>query len=169
MIAAFDVQYEGTCGRVACVTFTDWTAEVPAREYVSRVNEVQDYEPGEFWKRELPCILAALNAVDPPPHTVVIDGYVWLDADARPGMGAHLFEALRRRVAVVGVAKTAFRGSEHAARVSRPGTRRPLFVTAAGVPLEEAAARVGRMSGQHRIPSLLRRVDQLARGGTPVS
>ena len=164
MIAAFDVQYEGTCGRVACVTFADWTAEVPSHEYVSRVNEVQGYEPGEFWRRELPCILSALNAVEPLPKTVVIDGYVWLDANARPGLGAHLFAALGQRIAVVGVAKTAFRGSEHAARVARPGTRRPLFVTAAGVPLDEAAAQVARMSGDHRIPTLLRRVDQLARG-----
>ena len=39
---------------------------------------------------------------------MIIDGYVWLDAHHRPGLGAILHEALTRRVPVVGVAKTMF-------------------------------------------------------------
>jgi deoxyribonuclease V len=163
MIAAVDVHYAGDCGYAACLTFTDWAAREPEREYVRRQHPVLAYEPGEFWKRELPCLLTALRVLELTPQTIVIDGYVWLDGSARPGLGAHLYDALGRSVAVVGVAKTAFRGSEHAARVLRHGSRRPLFVTAVGIALEAAAAGVGEMSGAHRIPDLLKRVDQLAR------
>lgn len=162
MLAAVDVQYEGKRGCAACVTFQDWTAAEPVREYMSELEDVLDYEPGEFWKRELPCILAVLPAVD-ALDVVLIDGYVWLDGNGRPGLGARLFEALGKRIGVVGVAKTAFQGSTHAVRVLRPGSRRPLFVTSAGVDLDKAAAAIGTMAGSHRIPALLKRVDQLAR------
>jgi deoxyinosine 3'endonuclease (endonuclease V) len=40
---------------------------------------------------------------------------------------------------------------------------RPLYVTAAGIPVGEAAALVTRMAGDYRIPDALRRVDKLAR------
>jgi len=39
-----------------------------------------------------------------------------------------------------------------------------LYVTAAGMRLQEAADRIQRMHGPHRIPTLLKRVDTLARG-----
>jgi deoxyribonuclease V len=163
MIAAIDVQYDAHCGYAACVTFTDWGASALERAYTHQQHDVLDYQPGEFWKRELPCILGVLSAVAPVPTTIVIDGYVWLDGNGRPGLGAHLFDALGGQLSVVGVAKTAFRGSEHAASVCRAGSRRPLFVTAVGMPLAQAAANVAGMFGAHRIPELLKRVDQLAR------
>jgi len=163
MIAAVDVQYEEGCGYAACVTFADWTASTATHEYRCRQDSVGEYQPGEFWKRELPCLVAVLALVEPSPEVIVIDGYVWLDGEGRPGLGARLFEAMGGRASVVGVAKTAFRGSEHAARVLRPGSQRPLFVTAQGIPLAEAAEHVGRMAGAYRIPDLLKRADQLAR------
>jgi deoxyribonuclease V len=86
MIAAVDVHYVADCGYAGCVTFTDWSDREPQREYVTRRREVQEYQPGEFWKRELPCLLAALDMVDATLQTIVIDGYVWLDGNARPGL-----------------------------------------------------------------------------------
>ncbi len=91
-----------------------------------------------------------------------MDGYAWLGPD-RPGLGARLFEALGSNIPVIGVAKTYFQGSR-AAAVRRPGSERPLFVTAVGVDLATAAGQVESMHGPYRIPTLLRRVDQLARG-----
>jgi deoxyribonuclease V len=96
----------------------------------------------------------------------VIDGYVWLDGAGRAGLGAYLFEAMHGRAAVVGVAKNTFRRSTHAAAVVRSGSRRPLYVTARGLPLEEAAAAVRSMHGAHRIPTLLKLVDRLSRERT---
>jgi deoxyribonuclease V len=163
MLAAVDVQYEEDTGVAACLTFSDWSATEPENQLVTRVSGVEEYLPGEFWKRELPCIVAALQPINPLLDIVVIDGYVWLDDAGRPGLGAHLFKALGERASIVGVAKTSFAGSSHAAHVFRRGTRRPLFVTAVGMPLDEAARGIACMSGSHRIPDLLKRVDRLSR------
>jgi len=65
---------------------------------------------------------------------------------------------------VIGVAKTAFRSATHAAAVRRGTATRPLYVTAAGVTVAEAAKLVATMAGPHRLPDALRRVDRLSRG-----
>ncbi|MCA9705979.1 MAG: endonuclease V, partial [Myxococcales bacterium] len=120
------------------------------------------YVPGQLYLRELPCLLAVLERVARPLDAVLVDGYAVLDDLGRPGLGAHLHAALERRVPVVGVAKTHFRGST-AVEVLRGGSTRPLYVTAVGMGPERAAEGVGRMHGPHRIPTLLRRVDRLCR------
>ena len=48
--------------------------------------------------------------------------------------------------------------------IYRGDSAKPLFVTAVGMTLEEAKAHIASMHGEHRIPTLLRRVDQLCRG-----
>ncbi|MCB0008369.1 MAG: endonuclease V, partial [Anaerolineales bacterium] len=166
MIAAVDVGYQGSRALAACVLFPAWSAQAPASTHTAVVDDVKAYQPGEFWKRELPCILSVLRQLKSPPQTVVIDGYVWLDATHRAGLGAHLYEALDQQVAVVGVAKTAFRGSPHAAQVLRGKSHRPLYITAAGLPLAEAATAIRQMAGAHRLPELLKYVDQLSRSTT---
>jgi deoxyribonuclease V len=93
----------------------------------------------------------------------VVDGYVDLDPDGRPGLGAHVHAAFGG-VPVVGVAKTAFGTATHAARVFRGQSTRPLYVTAAGMTIPDAAALVAEMAGRFRVPDALRRVDRLARG-----
>jgi hypothetical protein len=50
------------------------------------------------------------------------------------------------RVPLIGVAKTAFRGATHAIKVHRGSAARPLYVTAVGVPAEQAATFVRRMA-----------------------
>jgi deoxyribonuclease V len=69
-------------------------------------------------------------------------------------------------MAVIGVAKTAFRSATHAVAVRRGVATRPLYVTAAGLSLEQAAHLVAAMAGPHRLPDALRRVDRLSRGRT---
>jgi deoxyribonuclease V len=73
MIAAVDVHYVAGSGCAGCVTFADWADSKPQREYVTQRRDVHEYQPGEFWKRELPCLLAALDTVDVTLQTVVID------------------------------------------------------------------------------------------------
>jgi deoxyribonuclease V len=126
---------------------------------------VEAYQPGQFYLRELPAITAVL-ATTAVVDLLVVDGYVDLDPHGRPGLGAHVHE--RTGVPVIGVAKTAFRAATHAAAVHRGnGATRPLFVTAAGLSLDAAAALVVAMAGPHRLPDALRRVDTLARHGYP--
>lgn len=113
-----------------------------------------DYVAGEFYRRELPCLLRLVKMADARPSVIVIDGYVTLSAEARPGLGWHLWEALERQVPVVGVAKTAFAGTPAECAVYRCGSRSPLFVTAAGLPLAEVKANVEAMHGPYRLPTL---------------
>jgi deoxyribonuclease V len=92
----------------------------------------------------------------------VVDGYVDLDPGGRPGLGARAHEALA--IPVIGVAKSAFRTATHAIPVLRGASKRPLFVTSAGIPRADAAELVRLMAGRFRVPDALRRADQLARG-----
>ena len=62
------------------------------------------------------------------------------------------------------MAKTAFLGASHAARVQRGGSSRPLYVTAAGMTVAEAAVLVREMAGYFRLPDALKLADRLARG-----
>ncbi|MEO7329709.1 MAG: endonuclease V, partial [Minicystis sp.] len=167
MIAAVDVCYQDAGPALAaCVLFRDWPDAQAARTLVEIIDHVLPYEPGAFYKRELPCVLQVLRAAAAPLDAVVIDGYVWLSDDGRPGLGAHLFEALGEKTPIVGVAKTSFMGSAFAESVLRGGSTKPLFITAAGVPPSEAAGWIHRMSGPHRLPSLLKQVDRLCRRGS---
>lgn len=135
--------------------YAEWTAEVPA---------AAPYLPGQFFRRELPALRPVLAAAG-RLRLVVVDGYADLDPAGRPGLGAHVHEEFA--VPVIGVAKTSFRTATHAIPVTRAGSARPLFVTAAGLPLTEAASLVRAMAGPYRLPDALRRADALARGARP--
>jgi len=158
VIACLDVYYRGDAATAACVLLNDWRDATPARELTRTIDRVAPYEPGEFYKRELPCLLAVLS--DVTPTIVVIDGYVWLDAHHRKGLGAHLHDAIG--IPVVGVAKTEFAGAP-ALRVVRGTSNTPLLVSAIGMDEAEAAQHVRTMHGPFRIPTMLKRVDQLSR------
>jgi len=165
MLLCLDVHYGDRGATATCVGFAKWTDAESVFEFVVRSSAtVEPYEPGQFYKRELPHLLAALDRV--PRGTdvaaVVVDAHVWL-APGKPGLGAHLYEALERSVPVVGVAKSEFHGS-HAIPVVRGSSRHPLFVTAAGMDPKRAARLVREMHGPYRLPTLLKRADSLARG-----
>jgi deoxyribonuclease V len=148
----------------AGVWFRGWSAAAAEHEAAAVVREVADYRPGEFYRRELPGLLAVL-AEGPPPDIGIVDGYVWLGRSAgagRPGLGAYLYEALGGRVPVVGVAKTRFASAE-AVPVVRGVGRSPLWVTVAGIDPAAAARHVAAMHGPYRVPTLLKRADHLAR------
>jgi deoxyribonuclease V len=70
-------------------------------------------------------------------------------------------------VPVIGVAKTPFRTATHAALVFRGRSARPLYVTAAGMTIADAARLVAAMAGSFRLPDALKRADRLARGLEP--
>lgn len=163
-IAILDAAYSDSAASASCVAIDDWSAERAASETAIKRGPARAYEPGAFYKRELPLLLDVLKSAGLAPKTVVIDGYVWLDGAGKPGLGAHLHVALGGSCAVVGVAKTTFAGADSwAAKVLRGSAARPLYVTAIGVGLTEAAGAVQIMHGKHRIPALIQRADRLAR------
>src|SRR6187402_1532849 len=122
VIACLDVHYFDASACAAAVLFRDWPDAVAVAEHAVPVPEIQPYEPGAFFKRELPCLLAVLQNL-PPIETIIIDGYVWLDE--RPGLGAHFYQALKERVPVIGVAKTRYRGADPVCEVMRGASQRP--------------------------------------------
>lgn len=169
MIVCIDVDYREDAARgetaavAACVAISSWDAPRSAAEYACYIAAVADYVPGQFYKRELPCILAVLAEVQTPIDVVVVDGYVFLDSAGSPGLGAYLHEALEPRVPVIGVAKTPFRADDGSVEVLRGESKRPLHVTAVGVDPERAAEDIRRMHGRFRLPTALKRVDRLCR------
>ena len=164
MMICIDVDYRDDHAIAAGVLFRDWTDEIPVREIVERIDGIEPYVPGQFFRRELPCLLAILARAGEPIDLVVIDGYVWLDDETHPGLGGHLYEALGRSIPIVGVAKTCYRSATLAVAVRRgQDAKRLLFVTAAGIGVEEAARHVERMHGNYRVPTLLKRVDSACR------
>ena len=163
MIACVDVDYRDPVAVAACLLFRHWTDEHVIGEAVEHIPQVEPYQPGQFYKRELPCLLTVLGKLPQMPETVVIDGYVWLRDEQTPGLGGHLFAALGKAIPVIGVAKTCFLSARAARPVLRGGSLKPLFVTAAGVDVETAAQSIRSMHGPHRLPTIIKRVDQLCR------
>lgn len=165
MILAFDVYYTDDRARAVCIAFATWTDTQVANTWIEYISGVPAYEPGAFYKRELPCILAVLNTLDlVAVQAIVIDGYVVLDDTGKPGLGTYLYNALDQRIPVIGVAKTTYANNEaHVTEVLRGQSERPLYVTAVGMPREEAAAGIRAMAGEYRIPTLLKQLDSLTR------
>jgi deoxyribonuclease V len=167
VIVAVDVDYRDTEVVAAAVGFDSWTADHASIEVVVTSDAPPaPYEPGKFYRRELPHLRSALALIVPPLTAIIVDGYAWLGADsgldAVKGLGAHLYDALGQTTPVIGVAKTLFAGAT-AIEVVRGTSARPLYVTAIGIDAAQAAANVLAMHGEHRIPTLLKRVDTLAR------
>jgi deoxyribonuclease V len=159
---AVDVHYPATGGaRVALVVASDPRFATIVAERVAWLDTVLPYQPGRFYARELPAITAVLGGL-PAPRRLIIDGYCDLDPLGRPGLGTHVHRELR--IPVVGVAKTAFHTATHAVQVRRGSAAKPLYVTAAGLDVDEAVRLVTAMSGRYRLPDALRLVDALARG-----
>jgi deoxyribonuclease V len=160
--AAVDVHYLGAAGaRAALLTATDPRFAVVTDSRTKLVPDPGPYRSGEFYLRELPPLRAVLQDAG-PLDLIVVDGYVDLDPAGRPGLGALVHGEFG--APVIGVAKSLFLTATHAALVLRGASARPLYVTAAGLPVADAAALVSEMAGPFRIPDALRRADRLARG-----
>lgn len=161
---AIDVAYGEERAAAAGVFFKSWSD----KDHITMVSTIRDgvplsYEPGAFYKRELPLLLSVIDGSQMDIATIVVDGYVWLGHERQPGLGAHLYEKLERRVPVIGVAKTKFRGDTWSIPVLRGTSGSPLYITSVGVDCAEAAQNVALMSGDGRIPKLLSRADRQAR------
>lgn len=166
MIAFLDVYYGDAGARSACVLAANWQSQTAESTHFVDIESVEPYESGQFYRRELPCLLSVLASLPTLPDVIVIDGYVWLPDGRGKGLGAHLYEALESKVPVVGVAKTEFVGAQSSPMVvpiRRGDSSKPLFVTALGVAVEAAASLVQQMAGPHRIPNLIKIADQLSR------
>ncbi len=168
-ILAVDVDYRhGQKAVIAGVLFDEWQDDTEKAHVVSEILNVAAYEPGHFYRRELPCILQLLKEHALQPELIVVDGFVWLDGETQPGLGAHLYTALAanealRQVPVVGVAKRSFAGIDEKYQPLRGNSENPLYVSYVGISLDSAQRHIAAMAGEHRFPTLLKRVDRLCR------
>lgn len=173
LILIVDVDYRETFAKASAVIIEDWASERCAVESAT-IHDVAEYVPGEFYKRELPCIFKVLYQVmDKLPENtikyIVIDGYVFLDGAPIPkwGLGGYLNNSLAGEIPIIGVAKTYFAGVPDSTRLLRGDSTKPLFITATGLDLDQAREQakqyVASMHGNFRLPSMLKYVDQVCR------
>lgn len=145
------------------ILFANWTDAVPTSVFVTRTQTSASYQPGAFYKRELPCILKLLESIPHPLHAIVIDGFVTLGADQKPGLGAALRSELWPRPIIIGVAKTPFRGTPTEQELLRGNSRKPLYISCRGTQLQVAKQHIASMHGPHRLPTLLKLADTACR------
>lgn len=165
MILAFDTHYFDDKAKTVAIQFKNWTDEVPYQIYNETISDIAAYESGEFYKRELPCIVSLLKQVDIASiTTIIIDGFVVLDDEGALGLGGYLYEALDQKIPVIGVAKNNFATIDTLkVPLLRGDSKKPLYITAKGMDLEDAASHIDEMHGEFRFPTLLKEVDRLGR------
>ncbi|MFF3409490.1 endonuclease V [Streptomyces sp. NPDC002742] len=180
-VTGVDVAYDDERDVVvaAAVVLDAATLEVVAEATaVGRVSF--PYVPGLLAFREIPAVLAALDALPCPPGLVVCDGY-GLAHPRRFGLASHL--GVLTGLPVIGVAKNPFTFS-----YEEPGVRRgsaspllagtdevgralrtqdgikPVFVSVGHrVDLDNACAHTLALSPKYRLPESTRRADSLCR------
>lgn len=165
MIYAFDTFYYEDFAKTVCIAFENWTSETESFIYSENTEISSDYESGAFYKRELPCILSLLKKIDlKEGDLIIVDGYVTLDNSGKIGLGGYLYESLNKKYPVIGIAKNGFASEDDLRKtVFRGESKTPLFLTGIGFDVEEAKTNVENMHGLYRMPTLLKKLDQLTR------
>lgn len=165
MILAFDTYYFENKAKTVCMAFENWNNSDEFKIFAEILENVNEYIPGEFYKREMPCILSLLQKIDYPNiDAIIVDGFVFLDDNSKLGLGGHLYEALDCKIPVIGVAKSNFATiNKNKKELCRGESKNPLYITSIGMDLDTAAENIRCMSGQYRMPTLLKELDKLTK------
>lgn len=161
MIVAFDTYYSDNFAKTVGIGFNSWEDNKIAIKNSECIEGISNYESGQFYKRELPCILSLLNKFDIGIiKTIIVDGYTTIDDQGKNGLGGYLYDSLDKRIPVIGVAKNRFKlNSKKAKEIFRGNSSKPLFISSVGIDLSLAAEKVKSMHGNYRIPTMLKIVD----------
>jgi len=163
MILAIDVDYQDNTAYIAGVAFEHFSDTTELTTYTSQLHNILPYQPGQFYQRELPCILKLLEEHNLTPNTLIIDGFVWLDGKSKKGLGAHLYDALQKKTPIIGVAKGSFNRISDDYCVYLGDSQKPLYITCIDIPLNQAIEAIKHMSGNNRMPDLIKKADTLCR------
>ncbi|MFI5995241.1 endonuclease V [Streptomyces sp. NPDC051362] len=180
-VTGVDVAYDDERDAVAAAAVVLDAATLDVVAEATAVGQVSfPYVPGLLAFREIPTVLAALEALPCPPGLVVCDGY-GLAHPRRFGLAAHL--GILTGLPTIGVAKNPFtfayddpgprRGSasplladrEEVGRAlrTRDGVK-PVFVSVGHrVDLDNACAHTLALTPEYRLPETTRRADALCR------
>lgn len=166
MILAIDVYYYDNQAKAVGVLF-EWDDTAPRQTIIAFVDGVAEYVPGEFYKRELPCIEALLQKICTDfLDAVIVDGHIYTDNNWSYGLGGKTFELLGKRIPVIGVAKTGFHTNKDTViEVLRGESKNPLYVSAVGIDTLFAAHKIRNMQGPYRIPDILKKLDSVTKDG----
>ncbi|MBC8756536.1 endonuclease V [Kordia sp. YSTF-M3] len=164
MILAIDIHYKETYAKAVCVAF-DWADETPKKVYIDTISEVEPYIPGEFYKRELPCVLKVLAQTDLDSiEAIIVDGHVFVHNDKKYGLGGYLWEALDKKAPIIGVAKKSFINTEEVATpILRGSSENPLYVSCIGIDKETVLEKMKLLHGEHRMPTILKLLDTITK------
>ena len=165
MILAFDTYYFDNKAKTVCISFDNWEANKISKIQSEILDNIKEYISGEFYKRELPCILSLISRIDlTDVELIIVDGFVFLDDEQKYGLGAYLYNSLTNNIPVIGVAKTNFATIKKKKRILlRGNSDRPLFITSIGIDVDEAVEKIKSMDGEYRIPTLLKELDKLTK------
>lgn len=95
-------------------------------------------------------------------NLLIIDGYVYLN-DYKNGLGGHLYEALNKKIPVIGVAKSYYKVCAGYTEIYRGKSIKPLYISSIGIDLSYSCALIENLDGKYRIPNMLKQVDLLTR------
>jgi deoxyinosine 3'endonuclease (endonuclease V) len=68
MILAFDTYYFDNKAKTVSICFDDWSDEENYKVETEVIENSEEYQSGEFYKRELPCILSLLDKIETKCH-----------------------------------------------------------------------------------------------------
>lgn len=165
MVLAFDTYYYENKAKTVCLSFKDWNLEENYKIFSETISQVEEYVSGEFYKRELPCILSLLSKIDlNDVDLIIIDVFGFLNDENKFGLGAYLYKTLDEKIPIIGVAKRDFASIEKNRRkIFRGVSKNPLFITSIGIDLNLASKKIEEMKGEYRIPNLLKELDKLTK------
>ncbi|MBX4174454.1 endonuclease V [Streptomyces geysiriensis] len=180
-VTGVDVAYDDARDVVAAAAVVLDAATLDVVAEATAVGRISfPYVPGLLAFREIPAVLAALDALPCPPGTVVCDGY-GLAHPRRFGLASHL--GVLTGLPTIGVAKNPFTfthdepdarrgstsplldGAEEVGRAvrTRAGVK-PVFVSVGHrVSLDNACAHTLALAPSYRLPETTRRADALCR------
>jgi len=164
MIIAIDVDYKTDGAKAVGILFS-LPDETIHETIIEHIDDVNNYESGKFYKRELPCLQQVMNQVEQEKlSAVIVDGHVYVNNSGEFGLGAKLWETLDQKIPVIGVAKNSFESNKQMVReIFRSQSKKPLYISSIGVPLDEAVSLVLNMTGQYRMPDILKKVDTISK------
>ena len=163
---AIDTYYTEENAYTVGVFFSKWDDTEPLKIIKRIIKPEYPYVPGEFYKRELPCIMDLLGGVDfDSLSTIIVDGFVRIEKDGEmvSGLGEHLYDEVKDwGISVIGVAKSKFDGCENwSIPIIRKAGSKPLYVQGIGRYTDEmAASLIKGMAGPNKLPILLQRLDR---------
>ena len=95
MILAIDSYYFENKAKTVCLIFEQWNSLEIKNSFTEITSNIENYVSGEFYKRELPCIISLISKLDLTKiDFIIIDGFVYLDDNRKFGLGAYLYEKI---------------------------------------------------------------------------